>query len=193
MNRILKIIFLLFLLAGCSKKKEAAKESQAGDSKEAPVSLDLPIIRGRNLDSLKSQKYENRLLAFSIELGYRSRDFNQRLSVMVAVTSGQEDWKKTVGKNIISENYKSAEAYNRRYLDSLKKMIASPPEEFRPSFRELTASYERLKNNYAILNDHEKFKTMAAILDTVLGNELAINRTLKNFETKMEINKKLPN
>ncbi len=181
----LAVFLLILLCAGCSKKKQDSQASDTSTVPELKINYDLPVIRGRSLDSLKSQKYVDRILAFSIELGFRSRDFNQRLGLMLAGTSGREHWNEEVAKNIASENYIRAESYNKTYLDSLRKLLTAPPDEFRQSFLELTASYERLKNNYAVLRDHEKFKTMTAILDTVLTNEFAINRTLKDFERKM--------
>lgn len=190
--RILYI--LLFILAiSCSKKKTDTEET-AQTEPEAPITNEFPIVSGRNLDSLKHQDYKERILAFSIELGHRSNDFNRRFAMMLRSGAGG-DWRAAVKKVLESENYKAAETYNTGYLDSLNQLISKPAVAYKEHYVSLLNSYDRLKNNYSLIKNYAIFKSMPAILDTVLSNEFVIKGSLKSFEEYMRTvnNKKLPN
>ena len=178
---LINLVLTIFLLVGCKKK-----ETETSESPVQPINFDLPLVHGRNLDSLNHQKYEERILAFSIELGYRSTDFNKRLGLIISAKKPDDDWKALVQSVIQRENYQMAEQANVQYLDSLSQAIAHPNQSHMESHEELIASYQRLINNYAILRNSNQFTSLSALLDSVLSNELAINQSLKNFETQIK-------
>ena len=186
-------VLLLLQVISCSKKKTEAEEVQQPESATV-ITNEFPITPGRNLDSLKRQDYMERILAFSIELGHRSNDFNRRFAMMLRAGSGG-DWRGAIKKTLESENYRSAEIYNKAYLDSLNQLISKPAAAYKEHYQSLAASYDRLKNNYALIKNYPTFKSMPAILDTVLSNEFVIKGSLKNFEEyiRAHTNKKLPN
>ncbi|MBL7994104.1 hypothetical protein JNM05_01920 [bacterium] len=185
--------FLIFFTDSCSKKKTESEDTN--QTEQATVIInEFPILAGRNLDSLKNGKYADRILAFSIELGHRSNDFNLRFAMMLRA-GANADWKAAIKKVIESENYKSAEKFNLDYLDSLHALIVKPTSEYQEHFTALTNSYNRLRSNYSLIKNYSGFRNTPAILDSVLSNELVIKRSLRNFEEFMRtvINKKLPN
>jgi hypothetical protein len=185
-------ILLLIQVVSCGKKKTESEETQT--EPEAAITNEFPIVPGRNLDSLKNQEYRDRILAFSIELGHRSNDFNRRFAMMLRASSGG-DWRTAIKNVLESENYKAAENYNIAYLDSLSQLISKPVAVYKEHQVSLAGSYDRLKNNYALIRNYPSFKNMPAILDTVLSDEFVIKGSLKNFEEFMRTisNKKLPN
>jgi hypothetical protein len=187
------IICILLILSSCSKKKTENDET-APSEHVAPISHEFPIMPGRSLDSLGKQDYTERILAFSIELGHRSNDFNRRFAMMLRTGAGG-NWRGIIKDVLQSENYRKAEAFNLAYLDSLNQMIVKPAAAYKEHYHSLTASYDRLKNNYALIKNYPTFKSMPAILDTVLSNEFVIKGSLKSFEEFMRThtNKKLPN
>jgi len=174
-------VWLLFSIASCKKKDVVVDETAV-----QTINFDLPLVRGRNLDSLKVQKYDERILAFSIELGYRSTDFNKRLGLIISAKTPNDDWKILVKSIIRRENYQTAERTNRQYLDSLSLMIVRPPTRYVKSHEELTRAFRRLISNYEILKEPDQFKNLPALLDSVLSNELTINESLKNFEQQIK-------
>lgn len=186
-------VLLLLQVISCSKKKTDTEEI-AQTEPETPMTNEFPIVSGRNLDSLKSQDYTERILAFSIELGHRSNDFNRRFAMMLRAGAGG-DWRAAVKKVLELENYKAAERYNTDYLDSLNQLISKPAVAYKEHYVSLLNSYDRLKNNYSLIKNYAIFKNMPAILDTVLSNEFVIKGSLKSFEEYMRTvsNKKLPN
>jgi hypothetical protein len=186
------LLCLLIVLSSCSKKKTESKETTQEPA--ASITHEFPIMSGRSLDSLSKQDYTERILAFSIELGHRSNDFNRRFAMMLRAGSGG-NWRGTIKEVLQSENYRAAEAFNVAYLDSLNQMIAKPTAAYKEHYLSLVNSYSRLKNNYALIKDYGTFKSMPAILDTVLSNEFVIKGSLKSFEEYMRTvtNKKLPN
>jgi hypothetical protein len=173
----------VLLFAACGQKKI---ESAALDAPVQPIQHDQPLIEGRNLDSLAAMPYEPRLLAFSIELGHRSADFNKRLGLMIASITPDATWKEVVEFRTSAENYRSARRHNIGYLDSLEALVANPPARFKSYQTGLSASFERLKANYNVLDRYDRFPTMSAILDTVLANEIFINRSLNEFRSFLE-------
>ncbi len=189
---IVWLVCFLAVLTSCSKKK--AETEEAAQETAAPITHEFPIMPGRSLDSLSKQDYMERILAFSIELGHRSNDFNRRFAMMLRAGSGG-NWRGTIKEVLQSENYRMAEAFNLAYLDSLNQMIAKPAAGYKDHYISLIRSYDRLKNNYALIKDYGSFKSMPAMLDTVLSNEFVIKGSLKSFEEFMRTvsNKKLPN
>ena len=185
--------FILINLVSCSKKKTASDVSVQSEQ-ETAITNEFPLIAGRSLDSLKHQKYTERILAFSIELGHRSNDFNTRLAMMLRAGAGG-NWREAIQKALETDNYKAAEKHNIDYLDSLRQLILHPDSDYREHFTALTGSYERLQNNYSLIRNYASFKNIPAILDTVLSNEIVIKGSLKSFEEFMRTigNKKLPN
>lgn len=192
-NVFILCVFLVINAVSCAKKKTESEETTQPET-ETVVKNEFPIMAGRSLDSLKTQKYSDRVLAFSIELGHRSNDFNRRFAMILRAGSGG-DWQKAIRSSIELENYKAAEKYNMDYLDSLRRLIIKPPAEFNEHLTALTNSYDRLCSNYALIRNFASFKNMPAILDTVLSNEFVIKGSLRSFEEYMRTvtNKKLPN
>lgn len=185
--------FIMIIGVSCSKKKTESEEARQ-PGQEIEITNEFPVMPGRNLDSLRDQNYPDRILAFSIELGHRSNDFNLRFAMMLRA-GANADWKAAIKKVLESENYKSAEKYNMNYLDSLHALILKPSSEYQEHFSALTNSYNRLRNNYTLIKNYSGFSNTPAILDSVLSNELVIKGSLRNFEEFMRtvINKKLPN
>lgn len=190
---IIWLVCILLIFPSCSKKKTETDET-ASKEPITPISHEFPIMPGRSLDSLSKQDYMERILAFSIELGHRSNDFNRRFAMMLRAGSGG-NWRGTIKDVLQSENYMKAETFNIAYLDSLNRLIGRPAADYKEHYASLLASYGRLKNNYALLKNYPTFKSMPAILDTVLSNEFVIKGSLKSFEEYMQTisNKKLPN
>jgi len=175
------LIFLVLSLVACKKKVTTSNETLI-----KPIEFDLPLIHGRNLDSLELQKYDDRILAFSIELGYRSSDFNKRLGLIISARTLDTDWKELIESVIKRENYQMSERNNLQYLDSLAQMIVHPSHIYMQSHHALIESHRRLVDNYVILKNYDQFKSLSAILDTVLANELAINQSLEDFEAQIK-------
>lgn len=184
---------LLLQLISCSKKKTETEDRRQTDT-EMTITHEFPIVPGRNLDSLKRQDYTERILAFSIELGHRSNDFNRRFAMMLRAGAGG-DWRGAIKKALESDNYKAAERYHTAYLDSLVQLISEPAGPYKEQYHSLTACYARFRNNYALIQNYSAFQGMPAVLDSVLSNELAIKNSLMSFEKHMRTvtNKKLPN
>lgn len=193
LNLLLFVVFLMVIGVSCSKKK-TEPEATMQPERQTVITNEFPILPGRNLDSLKHQRYEDRILAFSIELGHRSNDFNLRFAMMLRAGTNT-DWKAAIKRVIESENYKSAEKYNMDYLDSLHTLILKPSSEYQEHLTALTNSFDRLRSNYSLIKNYSGFRNTPAILDSVLSNELVIKGSLRNFEEFMRtvINKKLPN
>lgn len=180
--------FLILLLCSCGKKKTNESDLNPDSSATAvqPINYDIPIDAGRPVDVVKALPFKEQLLAFSIELGNRSKDFNQRLGLILFAKRSGEPWRDAVRNNIARENYKNAELYHVAYLDSLRRVIRPTDQTLQTSYKELLAAHGRWINNYQILRDHEKFESMIAVLDTVLSNEMTINKALRDFKNTID-------
>lgn len=179
------ILFLVFGFLACSKNKPET------ETKIKPIELDLPFLYERNLDSIKLLPYEDQLLAFSIDLGQRSTDFNRRLGLTVSLNTPDKNWSEVMKTVWERDNYGNAKSANLAYLNRFRSMLDSPPNDFRVYYDGLTRSHDRLINNYAIVSSYNQFAGMSAILDSVLSNELAINASLRQFENFIREKKKL--
>lgn len=179
------ILILLFFLVACSKKKPQTET----DAK--PIELDLPLLHERNLDSVKLLPYEDRLLAFSIDLGQRSTDFNRRLGLTISLNTPDKNWADVVKTVWERDNYNKAQSANLDYLQRFRSVIGLPEQSFRPYYDDLIQSHDRLINNYQLISDYRQFATMSAMLDSVLTNELAINASLRKFENFIREKKKI--
>lgn len=171
---------LIILTASCAKKKI---EVEPVDNSDTEI---LTVLTGRNLDSLKNKSYRDKILAFSIELGQRSKDFNQRLGQIIFLKNSVGSWQKAFDQTLKDSLFSAAEKINLGYLDSLQALITQPSEEFQTSHIDLSVAYDRLKINYRIIHDYRNFKNMSTILDSVLSNELTINKSLKDFKNTVE-------
>ncbi|MBX7152250.1 hypothetical protein K1X84_11450 [bacterium] len=180
---ILLILFFIFL--SCSKKQPDI------ETDVKPLELDLPLLHERNLDSVKLLSYEDRLLAFSIDLGQRSTDFNRRLGLTISANTPDKSWINVIETVWERDNYTKAKSANLNYLQNFRSVIDSPEKKFRPYYDDLIQSHNRLINNYEIISKYREFANMSAILDSVLTNELAINASLRQFENFMREKKKL--
>lgn len=181
-------VFLVLLIASCGKKKTDASQLGQDSASTAvqPINYDIPIEAGRPVTLVKALPFREQLLAFSIELGNRSKDFNQRLGLILFAKRSGEPWREAVRNNIARENYRNAEMYHTAYLDSLRGVIRPTDAALKSSYNELLIAHKRWRNNYQILHDHEKFESMIAVLDTVLSNEMAINKALKDFKNTID-------
>lgn len=177
MKKTVMLLLAILILAGCSKKRNVS---------DAATDAGLPLIIGRNIDSLSRLSYEPRILAFSIELGHRNVDFDKRLALMIGEMTPDHSWRDVVEKHVTSPNYRTAESYNRRYLDSLALLLHDPPAHYAASQEALKQALARLIANYEVLRRYDGFPSMSAILDTVLIHERAINRTITDFKNHIE-------
>lgn len=173
------IVLIPLLLGACQKRKNAEQRVEA-------VAVDLPLVAGRHIDSLRPMAYEARILAFSIELGHRSSDFNKRLGLIIGLMSADRPWREVVEQQVTAPNYRQAESYNRSYLDSLAGLLHDPPAALAGSRDELAGALQRLHANYEALRQYDRFSSMSVLLDSVLVNEQIINRSLSRFKTVIE-------
>lgn len=171
-------IILLILLAGCGKKKTPENA--------APPTLDIPLLAERNLDSLGRQEFSSRLLAFAIDLGQRNLDLDKRIGLMLSVTEGMDNWHEGVELVIARENYRSAETRYLAYLRQYDRLLAPTPAEWDSSRSDLGLSLERLSASYGVIRAHSQYDRLPALLDTLLSNDLYINRSLRGFEAKIK-------
>ncbi len=178
MKKILWGLAVMTLL-GCGKKKEIAEPIQ-------PVSLDLAILSERNLDSLSRQEYAARLLAFAIDLGQRNLDLDRRIGLILSVSDGTQDWHEGVEAVIERDNYKLAETRYLAYLAKYDAMLSPVPAEWDSSHTDLLASRDRLKASYDVIRGHSDYGKLPAMLDTLLSNDLSINRSLRLFEQRIK-------
>lgn len=176
-------LLAILVFAGCSKKKAVP---------EGADDASLPLIIGRNIDSLSRLSYEPRILAFSIELGHRNVDFDKRLGLMIGEMTPDRSWRDVVEKHITSPNYHAAESYNRLYLDSLALLLHDPPAHYAASQEALKQALLRLIANYDVLRRYDGFPSMSAILDTILNHERAINQTITDFKNQIEAVRRSP-
>ncbi len=190
-------IFFVFtlILIGCSKKKpsldEIIKESQPGQPK---VSVNLPLLPGRNIELLKTKPYGDRILAYSIELGKRSADFDKRLDGILTLAAARSDWKDVIHLVTATENFQMAAQFNKMHLDSLLGIIHNPPDVFKASYEELLQAHRGLFRNYDTLDSCGQYEKLPDMVESIIRNELLINQALKNFEKviRAERQKKLP-
>lgn len=172
------IIFLLFL-SGCGKKKTEAIAT--------PV-VDIPLLTERNLDSLSRLEYPSRLLAFAIDLGQRNLDLDKRIGLILSATEVTDNWHEGVEIVIARENYRSAEKQYLSYLGRYETLIAQAPAQWDSSRADLWSSLERLSASYGAIRSHTQYDRLPALLDTLLSNDLYINRSLREFEAKIKKN-----
>ena len=177
---MLSLCFLSLLAQPACRKKQ--HNASVRETTLAAYTFELTILRGRRLDSLASLAYEDRLLAYALELGLRSRDFNQRLGLIISASSDDIEWTELVTQVTGMENYKQAEEYNLRYLDSLAALCHSPTAPLTNSFGELRKAHHGLIDNYATLRNLEEYSEFLDLLSVVLANEQTINQALLEAE-----------
>ncbi len=171
------IIFLLFL-SGCGKKKTAEMIA-------TPV-LDIPLLMERNLDSLSRLEYPSRLLAFAIDLGQRNLDLDRRIGHILSAAEVTDNWHEGVELVITRENYRSAETQYLSYLGRYEILMTQAPAEWDSSRADLWSSMKRLSASYGVIRSHTQYDRLPALLDTLLSNDLYINRSLREFEAKIK-------
>ena len=166
----------------------ACKKKPSTDSLASSLSsynFILKIQPGRSIDSLRERAYEDRLLAYALELGTRSRDFNRRLGLIISAVGQETEWHKIVEQVIAMENYREAAAYNQSYLDSLGVLCANPAAGYELIYTHLVGAHESLTANYTLLQDHSSSESFSLLLTRVLSNEQAINSALKEVERQL--------
>jgi len=172
----LTLWILICAAAACGKKKETS----------APLSLDVPLLAERNLDSVRSRDYAGRLLAFAIDLGQRNIDLDKRIGLILSVTDGARDWHEGVELVINRPNYQDAETSYLAYLEKYEPMLDNAPSAWDSSRADLVQSRGRLKASYNVIRGHSNYDRLPAMLDTLLSNDLSINRSLRDFEQRIK-------
>jgi hypothetical protein len=135
-------------------------------------------IKGRNIDSLMTRPYQDRLLAFSIELGVRSKDFDERFDRIIEQASAKAEWKGIILAEINKPVYLTVETHNVKYLDSLFFIIQSPPEDLKSVFELQSKALDCFKDNYHILKTCESSFGLGNILDKKLRNDMNMNASM---------------
>ncbi len=170
--RIGVFVFLL-IFAACGKRH---------DPVSVQPSLDIPLLPERNLDSLRQEEYPARLLAFAIELGKRNLDLDHRIGMILTLAGETNDWKAAVSAVTERQNYKDAEKSYREYLVRFESVVGESPDLWSEAATQLRTSRERLFDNYDNLNQFDRYPKLAALLDTLIANDVFINSSLRGFE-----------
>ncbi len=136
------------------------------------------IIKGRNIDSLRTRPYPDRLLAFSIELGNRSKDFDERFDVIYNKIQNQTAWQEIVLFEINRREYMTVEKHNLAYLDSLFSLLQSPPSEMKQLYDVQHESFSAFRGNYQILQQSEMEKSIENLIDKKYLNDIIIKTGL---------------
>lgn len=135
-------------------------------------------IKGRNIDSLKTAPFKGKLLAFSIELGVRSRDFDNRFERLAEKAGSREDWCEVLQFEINTPAFSLIEKHNTAYMDSLYGLISSPPDDLKDVCDLQNRALLCFKSNYALLRDCGTYASMGKIFDLKLRNDRIMNAAM---------------
>lgn len=175
-----------FLLpSGCGKSKKADRKLSytIGEGVEK-IRLDLerPLLANRSLDSLKTLDYQTRLVAFSVDMGKRSGDLNDRLRVMTTLSFQEDNWIEYLQKAAQNENFLEARKKYLDYLAAFHRLVAPPESGFKAHFEFVELAYQTYIENFSLLDNPDQFKDVTSFFDAVILNERKIAQHLRSFE-----------
>lgn len=153
--------------------------------KEPPV-----ILQGRNLDSLRVRPFADRLLAFSIELGRRSRDFDDRFDRIMDRLQNADDWQNRLLLEIQKPEFAVVEKHNLAYLDSLMMLLEGVPDSLRELMRVQKTGLEAFRDNYEQLHQCALMPAMHGIYDRKYRNDLIIQAAMMSVVAYFDTRKK---
>ncbi len=146
-------------------------------------------LKGRNIDSLKTAPFKGRLLAFSIEIGIRSRDFDDRFDRLVEKAGGRQDWCEVIQFEINRPAFALVENHNTAYMDSLFGLISSPPDDLKDICDLQTRALLCFKSNYALLRDCGTYSSLGKICDLKLKNDRIMNVSMMRVAGVFDTNR----
>lgn len=175
----------VLLSSGCGKTKKTDQKLSytIGEAVEKiRLELEKPILSDRSLDSLKRLDYRTRLVAFSVDMGKRSSDLNDRMRVLTTLSFQEDDWVAYLRKAAQNENFIDARKQYQDYLARFHQLVAPPESGYQAQFEFVNLAYETYLENYAFLDHPEQFSDVTSFFDAVILNEKKIGQHLRSFE-----------